>query len=243
MTCTTQSAASRFASRATLASLLLFALAFAGACSGKSPAQPSPLPGKSVETYRVRPPDQLTISILPEPVIERTVTVRPDGMISVDLLGDVPVAGRTTEEISADIQSRISRYKRDASVTVALAVSRSTEITVLGEVFNPSVFPLERETRVIEAIGAVGGLTNFAKRKEIRVIRSGDSSTDVYFVNVEAIRNGDLSTNIFLEGGDIVYAPPTGTATVGYAISSLLFPFQQLLGFGTSVSTRVVTGR
>ncbi len=233
----------RTASHWSIATLAFLVLIFAGACSGKSPGAPPPLPGKSVETYRVRPPDQLTIAILPEPVIERTVTVRPDGMISVDLLGDVPVAGRTTEEIAADIQTRISRYKRDASVTVALAVSRSTEITVLGEVFNPSVFPLERETRVIEAIGAVGGLTNFAKRREIRVIRSGDNSTNVYLVNVEAIRNGDLSTNIFLEGGDIIYAPPTGTATVGYGIQSLLFPFQQLLGFGTSVSTRVVTGR
>lgn len=212
------------------------------ACSSKQTA-PQPIPGKSMETYTVRPPDQLTITVLPEPVIERTVTVRPDGRISVDLLGDVPVAGRTTEDIAKDIQQRISRYKRDASVTVALAVSRSTEITILGEVLNPSVFPLERETRVIEALGSVGGVTRFAAADKIRVIRSGDGTSNVYEIDVAAIRSGDLRTNMFVEGGDIIYVPPHGMAKAGYRIQSVLFPFHQLLGFGTSVSTRVVTGR
>ncbi len=237
-----------WASRTTWRSLRIVAtlllLSTLVACSSnKAPAPPPTLPGKSMETYLVRPPDQLTITVLPEPVIERTVTVRPDGRISVDLLGDVPVAGRTTEDIAKDIQQRISRYKRDASVTVALAVSRSTEITILGEVFNPTVFPLERETRVIEALGIVGGVTRFAAADEVRVIRSGDGTSNVYEIDVTAIRQGDLRTNMFVEGGDIIYVPPHGMAKAGYRIGSVLFPFHQLLGFGTSVTNRVVTGR
>ena len=64
----------------------------------------------------------------------------------------------------------------------------------------------------------------------------------VYRVNLKDIQNGDLSTNMMLQGGDIVYLPPTRMAVVGYAIQSLLFPIQQLIGFGSRVTTTVFTG-
>jgi polysaccharide export outer membrane protein len=193
-----------------------------------------PPPGGIYAAYRVGPPDVLTINVLPEPVIERSVTVRPDGMISMDLVGDVPAIGRTVDEISADIERRISRFKRDASVTVMLASALSTEITVFGEVRGPAAFPLQKDTRVAEAIGKVGGETLFANVRKIRVIRSGGGETAVYDVNLSAIRRGDLSTNIELVSGDIVYVPPTVFARIGYAVNALLLPFQPFMGIGMS---------
>jgi polysaccharide biosynthesis/export protein len=221
---------------ASLALLLGFALT---ACSGSGNSAP---PGPQTLAYRVGPPDQLRITILPEPLIEREAVVRPDGMISVDLIGDVAAAGRTTEEIAADIEGRITRFKRDARVTVALFAALSSEITVLGEVGRPSTFPLSRQTRVVEALGTVGGTGVYAATSRLRLIRNTDGKVQVYTVNLSAIQKGDLRTNYLLQGGDLIYVPPGVMASIGYGLQAILFPFQQLIGFGGQVTTRVFTG-
>ncbi len=201
-----------------------------------------PPPAPSAQPYRIGPPDQLTVTILPEPAIERSVIVRPDGMISIDLVGDLPAAGRTAEEVAADIEKRIVRFKRDARVTVALNQILSTEVTVLGEVARPSTIALARETRLVEAIGEVGGPRTFAAKSRLRLIRFEDGQTKVYAVDLGAIEEGDLSTNYLLQGGDVVVVPPSRFAAVGYVLQSVLFPFQQILGLGTSVTTTVYGG-
>jgi polysaccharide export outer membrane protein len=190
----------------------------------------------------IGPPDQLTVTILPEPIIERSVLVRPDGMISIDLIGDVPAAGRTPEEIAADIENRISRFKRNARVTVALEESLSAQVTVLGEVNRPVTFPLERETRVVEALGMVGGPTIFAAKSRIKVIRFQEGKSHVYRVNLNALEDGDLGTNILLQGGDLVVVPPTVSATVGHWLGNLFYPLQRIIGLGTQSATTIYTG-
>ncbi len=230
---------SRASARSThLLVLLLTTIAFGAACT----APGMPPPPAAAQPYTVGPPDQLTVTILPEPQITREVVVRPDGMISVDLIGDIPAAGRTTADIAADIEKRIGRYKRDARVTVALKSSLSSQVTVLGEVNRPSTFPLARETRITEALGTVGGPTRFAAASRIRVIRHQGEGTSVFTVNLDAIELGDLSSNMPLQGGDIVYVPPTAIASIGYGLQAALFPLHQLLGFGANVTTTVFTG-
>jgi polysaccharide export outer membrane protein len=182
------------------------------------------------------------ITILPDPIIERSVVVRPDGMISIDLIGDLPASGRTTEEIAADIEKRISRFKRNARVTVALAQSLSAQITVLGEVRRVSTFPLERDTRAVEAIGLVGGPTILAAKSRIKVIRVSDGKTSIYRVNLSAIEDGDLRSNILLQGGDVVVVPPTLSATIGHFLRGLFYPLQQILGLGSGGATTIYSG-
>ncbi len=211
--------------------LVLAALLQTTACASIEP-QPEPQPEKNFGTYRAGPPDQLLVSVLPEPLLERSVTVRPDGMISFDLVGDVQAAGRTLDEIGADIQTKIEEYKRGARVTVALAGSLSSSVTILGEVRSPTNFPLDRDMRVIEAIGKVGGNTIFANRSDARVIRTRDGQTTVLPVDLAAIERGDLRTNIWLIRGDVVFVPPTLLARIGYAIAGLTFPLQALVGSG-----------
>lgn len=179
--------------------------------------------------YRVGAPDRLRVSILPDPAIRESVTVRPDGMISVELIGDVRAGGRTTEEISADIQNRILRFKRDAVVTVSVESAQSETITIFGEVRSPGVHPLLHESRVAEVIGSRGGTTIFGWKSRIRLIRTDGISTQVTRVNLARIQAGDLTTNVQIEGGDILYVPPHPFAVVGYALQTLLFPFQQLM--------------
>jgi polysaccharide export outer membrane protein len=201
----------------------------------------NPPPAPEVLPYRVGPPDNLSITILPDPPIERSATVRPDGMISIDLVGDVPAAGRTTAEIAQDIETRISRFKRDASVNVSLASSLSTEVTILGEI-RSSTFPLQRETRLIEAIGIVGGTWRMSDLDDVRIIRVEDGQVKILTADVDAIQRGDLSTNYTLRGGDIVYVPPKLGAKIGYFVQGVFFPFQAILGMGSRVGGAVMTG-
>jgi polysaccharide export outer membrane protein len=221
---------------------VVVALGLAGvlsACATDHAFEPPP-PPESVP-YRVGPPDQLLITILPDPPIERTATVRPDGMISIDLVGDVPAAGRTTEEIAGDIQERIARFKRDAAVNVSLSASLSTEVTLIGEIRNVT-FPLQRETRLVEAIGIAGGVGRLANKDQIRIIRVEDGKTQILTANLDGIEHGDLSTNYLLRGGDIIVVPPTSLAQAGYWVQGVFFPFQQILGIGSSVGATVATG-
>jgi polysaccharide export outer membrane protein len=195
---------------------------------------------RGYENYRVGAPDRLSVNILPDPVITRDVVVRPDGMISIDLIGDVPASGRTVDEIARDVEKRVARFKRGASATVAVAEARSTAVTILGEVRGNQTFPLLKETRVIEAIGMAGGTAPFASLRRVRVIRSQGSETSVMRVDLKAIQSGDLATNLVLMPGDVVYVPPTLLARFGYAVQAVLFPFQPLLGVATSVAGNAI---
>lgn len=202
------------------------ALALVG-CAGIDP-QPPP-EALQLATYTIGPPDQLEITVLPDPLIERRVTVRPDGRISFDLIGDVEAAGRTPGEIAREIEERIAYYKRDPRVTVDVAVSLTDSITIFGEVRAPGAFPLERDTRLAEAIGLRGGPTTFARKGKVRVIRVVDSQTEVFIADIGAIQRGDLTTNIFLRKGDIVVVPPNILARIGYTIQMIIFPFTTIL--------------
>lgn len=190
---------------------------------------PKPAPDVKYLDYLVGPPDRLVVSVLPDPPVVENVVVRPDGMITIQLVGDVPAGGKTTDQIAADIQNRISRFKRGALVTVALGGAESALVTVLGEVRNPSTFPLTRQMRISEAIGTVGGPTLFANEDDMQLVRPG-SPPKVIEVDLDAIRDGDLRTNVQVYGGDILYVPPTALVSVGYFFQQLLFPFTPFFG-------------
>lgn len=207
---------------AALALLPLFAIACA--------STPAPQPGVVYKDYRVGAPDSLTITVLPEPTIAENVVVRPDGKITIQLIGDVQAAGRTPSEIGAEIEKRISRFKRGARATVAVSGATSSSITVLGEVRGPGTFPMLKQTRIVEAIGGAGGTTHFANLDGIHVVRGDGASARLIAVDLGAIRGGDMSTNVQLQAGDIIYVPPHLLARLGYAIQAVLFPFQPVLG-------------
>jgi polysaccharide export outer membrane protein len=193
-------------------------------------------------TYIVGAPDSLAVTIMPEPAEVFVVVVRPDGKISVPLVGDMQAGGRTIEEIASDIEEQTSRFKRGAQVTVSLIGAASTDITVLGEVGRPSSFPLVKATRIVEAIGQVGGTRPFASAGNIRVIRSGDDrDTVIHEVDLKAIRRGDLSTNLLLLPGDVVYVPPTFLAKVGYVVQQIFFPFQPVIGLSRQIGGNLLT--
>ena len=223
-----------FATRTAIASAAL-SLALLGVGCASTP-KPEPEPPAVLAVYKVGAPDTLVVTILPDPIVTETVVVRPDGLITIQLIGDVQAAGRTPNEISGEIEERIGRYKRGARATVAVQKADSSAVTVLGEVRIPGRFALVKMTRVTEALGYVGGPTTFAQVSGIRVLRPGPHGTLVQPVDFGAIREGDMTTNFALEGGDIVYVPPTLLARIGYVVQQIFFPFQPVFTVGQTTA-------
>ena len=227
--------------RTVLASLVALALAALAGCA--STPTPAPPPSRADRPYLVGPPDDLLITIRPEPAIVRQVVVQPDGKISVDMVGEVQAGGRSMTEISNEIARRISPYIRTPQVTVSLVESKSIAITILGQVQRPATFPLQREMRVSEALGLVAGPTELGAASRIRLVRQTAGKPQVLKVDLDAIRGGDLRTNHVLEAGDIIHVPPTVSASIGLAFRQAFFPLQQILGLGQGNAGRVaVTG-
>lgn len=222
------------AARIARLSSIFVAMLLLAACASTPPMPPPRTPRAT--TYIVGSPDTLFVTILPDPTVERTVVVRPDGMISIDLIGDVMAAGRTTEQIGAEIQERLQRFKRDARATVSVETSSSLAITVFGEVQSPGTFPLRSDTRISEAIGLRGGTNIFASKKNVRLVRTNGEITRVFKIDLARIEQGDLSENIMVRGGDMVIVPPNSLAKIGYGLQVMLFPFQQLLTAGTGAA-------
>lgn len=207
---------------------------------GSVGCMPDPLPPPAappIERYVVGAPDMLQVNILPQPEILREVRVRPDGKISIDLIGDVQAAGLTPGEIAATIEQEIGRYKRDAAVNVTVVDSPSQFVTVYGEVARPGIFPLDSETRVSEAIGRVGGTKPFASLNSVRVIRTYGHETEVIEIKLADIQRGDLSSNIVVNEGDLIVVPPTVLARIGYVMQMLFFPFQPVVSTLSAVGT------
>ena len=224
----TRSELGRARARRRLGLALALGAAACAACASTNP----PPPGH--ETYRVGAADELSFRILPDPAIEGSTTVRPDGRISVDLIGDVDAAGRTTEEIAQEIEQRIARYRQGPLVTVSVKTANSASISVLGEVFRPGRYAIAQETRLADAIALAGGETQLAAASRVRLIRwQGDQSV-AYEANLDEIQDGEGTTDVVLADGDLVFVPPAAPVAFGYAMRRALYPLEALL--------RTVTG-
>ncbi len=187
------------------------------------------VPVASSEPYRVGPSDRLTIHVLPDPPIELTdLQVRPDGRISVELIGDVETSGRTAEEIAAEIQQRMEQFRQSPSVSVMVASPASTTVSVLGEVRTSSSFPLERDIRVAEMIAMAGGPTELAATSRVRIVRRQADQTMLYLTDLDAIRGGDGSTDMLLQKGDLVVVPAAVPVVAGYKLRRALYPVEAL---------------
>jgi polysaccharide export outer membrane protein len=191
--------------------------------------------------YHIAPPDTLTITVRPEPQIERSIVVRPDGRISFDLIGDVDVRGRTVEEVRVEIVRRLKEFIVQPDVTVVLAKSESRTYYIFGEVLRPGAYALIGEVTALGALGASGGPTRFAAQDDSRLVRPAPEGQFVYGVRFEAItQSGMGQTNYILQPGDVIYVPPNGFAKVGYALGVVFFPLQQILGLGGTVVNAAV---
>jgi polysaccharide export outer membrane protein len=206
--------------------------------SGKTPPPPEAVP------YRIGPSDEMVIRVLPDPSIEREVLVQPDGVFAFDLIGEVKASGRTPEEVAAEIEERISEYRVSPSVTVSLARTASSSVTVIGEVKSPGMYPVERDLHMTDVIARAGGETLYAAASRARLIRrdgSEDQAT-VYLTNLDKIHGGHVATDYLVLRGDLIYVPPAATVGFGYALARVLYPLEVIARILLAPFTGLVTG-
>lgn len=167
---------------------------------------------KTIDVYRIGVDDTVQINVWKNPDLSVTVPVRPDGKISMPLIGDIQAAGRAPVEVARAIQKRLQNYVRDPNVTVMLMELLSheylTRLRVTGAVNISSSLNFRQGMTVLDAILAAGGVNTFAAPNKTKLYRKIAGKTRVISIYLEDILyKGQLETNIELRPGDIITVP------------------------------------
>ncbi|MEZ5519972.1 MAG: polysaccharide biosynthesis/export family protein [Dokdonella sp.] len=198
-------------SRFTIAALLLVLTACAtGPRPGAAP-QINPA-AQAVDAYRIGVDDVIRVAVWQNPDLNVTVPVRPDGRISVPLVGDVEAGGRTPEEVSAEIKTALEKYVRNPQVTVIIDQLRSHEylsrVRVTGAVRTPVSVPYRQGMTVLDAVLAAGGTNEFAAADRTELYRKEGDTTRAFAVRLDRIlQKGDLESNYPVQPGDVITVP------------------------------------
>lgn len=189
---------------------LLCALVIAG-CASSLP--PPPSAAATNAEYRIGAGDQLQVFVWQNPQLSTTVPVRPDGKISLPLISDLQAAGKTPTQLSGDIAAQLKKYVNDPLVTVIVSSFVGTyaqQVRVVGEAARPQSLPYRQNMSVLDAIIAVGGLTQYAAGDRATLVRTVDGHEKSYRLHLdELIKDGDMSANVPLQPGDVIIIPQT----------------------------------
>jgi polysaccharide export outer membrane protein len=158
--------------------------------------------------YVIGPTDVLEISVWKEPEVSRTVSVRPDGRVSLPLLSDVQAAGLTPAQLAAHITESLKRFITGPQVTVIVATINSQRIYIIGEVTRAGAYPLLPGMTVLQALSSAGGFTQFANIKNICLLRQENEQQLKYAFNYKEAMNGKKpEQNVVLKAGDTIIVP------------------------------------
>lgn len=160
------------------------------------------------EGYRIGAGDVLQIVVWKEPDASVSTVVRADGKISVPLIKDVEVLGLTPAELEKLLSEKLKRFILDADVTVIPREIRSLKVYLMGAVKREGPIPLQAEMTVIQAINEAGGLTDYAKRKKIYILRNDNGKQVRFPFDYEAVIQGEqMEQNILLRPADMIVVP------------------------------------
>lgn len=179
------------------------------AAPGRSDAPPAPAkPDSGVavdpKTYVIGAQDILSIKVWREQDFTGLYTVRPDGKITIPLIGDVQASGLTPERLGDQLKQGLSNYINSPDVSVSLQAVNSKKFYITGEVNRPGEYMLAIPTKVFDALSNSGGFRDFANKKKIIIIRGADR---LKFNYQDILKGKNLEQNIFLENGDTVVVP------------------------------------
>lgn len=214
--------------KAAQTALVLFALACAPGVSGRAqqtgakpaitaappPANvPATVPASSPTqdaaepSYVIGPGDNLEVNVFNEPKFSGSLPVRPDGMISINLLGDINAAGDTPMQLSAEIASRLKKLITDPSVTVSVLSINSKRIYLVGEVGKVGPMPMTPGMNPLQAISTAGGPGPYANTKKIYILRTVNGKQQkIPFNYRKAVKDGDMQ-GVTLVSGDTIVIP------------------------------------
>lgn len=198
-----------------LAGCVVVGLVAGCASSGNFP--PAPVSASTQDyTYIVGPGDNINIIVWRNPEISMSVPVRPDGKFSTPLIDELVAQGKTSVEISREIEKKLEKYVRDPVVTVIVTGfvgPYDQQIRVVGEAARPQGIPFKQYMTLLDVMIAVGGLTDFADGNGATILRTSDGGKDglggkQFSVRLrDLVRRGDISANVEMKPGDILIIP------------------------------------
>lgn len=154
--------------------------------------------------YRLGPDDVIQIFVWKEAELSTTVVVRPDGKVSVPLIGELTASGKTAVELQNEIGKKLTQYIADPVVNVIVKEVNSAKVSILGEVKNPGVYKLNNRATVLDVIAQAGGFTEYAKRGKVTLIRTSPTGEQKLIpLNVEQIIKGKKSDSYVLPNDKI----------------------------------------
>ena len=158
------------------------------------------------QEYRLGPGDKLRVEVYREPQLSQTLQVRPDGKITLPLIGDISAAGRTSIELRDALTTSLKEYVTNPVVTVIVQEATAAQIFVIGEVPTTGAQVMQGPVNVLQALAHAGGLKEFADGDNIRILRrNGSETVSIPFKYKDAIR-GRIEP-LYLQPGDTVVVP------------------------------------
>lgn len=203
--------------KTTIALSILFllstaALPSAQAQSASSRPAPPPAPVAALKDarpsadYRIVPGDKLRVEVYKDTQLSQSLQVRPDGKITLPLIGDVTAEGHTATELRDTLVSSLKEYNNNPVVTVIVVETVPPVFYVMGEVNNPGTMPLKGQISAVQALAMAGGFKDFAKKKDIVIQRKGPSGiTSVPFNYNEAVKG--RGPMVYMQPGDTIIVP------------------------------------
>lgn len=193
--------------RTTILALMLVAAIAAGSSAAASAQETTP-----PADYAIGPEDVLDIAVWNNTDISRTVPVRPDGKISLPLLNDVQAAGLTPAQLRDSLARRLADYMSAPIVSVIVREIHSVKVTVIGEVKTPGRYELRSRTTVLDVLAMAGGLSQYAARGRITVLRrDGDKVRELPYdfekIMARTGPKGVPQENFCVQAGDIIVVP------------------------------------
>jgi len=155
--------------------------------------------------YRMGNEDVIEVFVWKEPELSTTVTIRPDGRISLPLASELEASGKTAAELQAEITVRLSKYVVQPLVNVMVKQVNSLKISVLGEVRRPDVYRIKNRVTVLDAIAMAGGFTDLARPNKVIVLRNTATGPQRIRVNIKQLVDDDRIAPFFLRTLDTVY--------------------------------------
>jgi polysaccharide biosynthesis/export protein len=157
--------------------------------------------------YKLVPGDKLRIEVYRDAQLSQSLQVRPDGKITLPLIGDVPAEGRTSNELREALVTSLKEYNTNPVVTVIVVETNPPVFYVMGEVNSPGTFPIKGQVSAVQALAMAGGFKDFAKTKDISILRKGSGGLQqtLKFNYKDALKGqGD---NLYLRPGDTIIVP------------------------------------
>lgn len=161
--------------------------------------------------YRIGPGDVLNVTVWHNADLSGSLTVRPDGRISMPLIGETVAAGRTPADLGRELQDKFRPFVKDPLVTVTptqFVGPFSRQVRVIGEAVQPRAIPYTANMTVLDVMIAVGGLTRYADGDRAEIVRNVLGTQQTYEVHLDSlIRDGDITSNVAVQPGDILIIP------------------------------------